>query len=99
MIVACLYKLVRSFLSGFYTFLGGCLLEAVGRDTVFEGFVDVPISNKVRIGAAPHRHRVSFLVTETGSITIGNRVYLGRNCVLLATAALLSGTIQCWRSL
>jgi len=92
MIVACLYKLFRSFLSAFYTFLGRCLLESVGRDTVFEGFVDVPISNKVRIGEQCHiATGVSFLVTENGSITIGNRVYLGRNCVLASDCSIVIG--------
>ena len=91
-VVACIYKLIRSFLSSFYTFVAGCLLTSVGQDTVFEGFVDVPISNNVRIGERCHISTgVSFLVTEMGSITIGNRVYLGRNCILASDSGIEIG--------
>jgi acetyltransferase-like isoleucine patch superfamily enzyme len=79
-------------LSSFYTFVAGCLLTSVGQDTVFEGFVDVPISNNVRIGERCHISTgVSFLVTEMGSITIGNRVYLGRNCILASDSGIEIG--------
>jgi acetyltransferase-like isoleucine patch superfamily enzyme len=78
-----IYKLIRFFLKGYYTFLAGRLLQSVGRNTVFEGMFDVPLCNRVIIGdeclLAPG---VAFVVTDTGSITLGNRVYIGRNCVL-----------------
>ncbi|MDD4239736.1 MAG: acyltransferase [Desulfotomaculaceae bacterium] len=78
-----IYKLIRFFLTGYYTFMAGRLLQSVGRDTVFEGMFDVPLCHRVAIGDeclfAPG---VSFVVTDTGSITLGNRIYIGRNCVL-----------------
>lgn len=87
-----LYKLIRFFLTGYYTFMAGRLLQSVGQNTVFEGTFSVPLCCRVTIGdeclLAPG---ISFVVTETGSITLGNRVYIGRNCVLSSDAGISIG--------
>lgn len=87
-----LYKLIRFFLTGFYSFMAGRLLQSVGRNTVFEGMVDVPLCHRVDIGydclLAPG---VSFIVTNTGRVTLGNRIYIGRNCVLASDISITIG--------
>lgn len=87
-----MHKLIRFFLTGFYTFMARRLLQSVGHDTVFEGMIQVPLCYRVDIGDecifAPG---VSFVVTDTGRITIGNRVYIGRNCILSSDISITIG--------
>lgn len=87
-----IYKAIRFFLTGYYSFLAGRLLQSVGHDTVFEGKFDVPLCHYVTIGDeclfAPG---VSFVVTDTGRISLGNRIYIGRNCVLSSDTGISIG--------
>ncbi len=87
-----IYRIIRFFMSGYYTFLAGRLLQSVGRNTVFEGKFDVPLCHSVVIGDeclfAPE---VSFVVTETGKITLGNRIYIGRYCILSSDTGITIG--------
>lgn len=87
-----LYMLYRSLASIFYTFLARRLLTSVGRDTVFEGALDIPLLNRVVIGEqCLISAGVSFVVTATGSITLGNRVYIGKSCVLASAIGITIG--------
>lgn len=82
----------RSLGTSFWTFLAGRLLTSVGRDTIFEGMIDIPLLNRVVVGEqCLISTGVSFVVTSTGSITLGNRVYLGRNCVLASDTGITIG--------
>lgn len=87
-----IYKLIRFFLTGYYTIIASRLLQSVGHDTVFEGKFDVPLCHSVVIGDeclfAPE---VSFVVTDTGKITLGNRIYVGRYCVLSSDTGITIG--------
>lgn len=87
-----LYNLIRSLRTCFCTFLAGHLLTSVGRDTVFEGVVDVPLLNRVAIGEqCLISAGLSLVVTATGGITIGNRVYIGKNCILASDIGITIG--------
>lgn len=90
--VKLIYSLLRSFRTCFYTFVASRLLTSVGRESVFEGAVDVPLFNRVVIGEqCLISARTSFIVTATGSITIGNRVYVGNGCILASDTGITIG--------
>ena len=83
---------MRSLNSNFYTFLMRRLLNSVGRDTIFEGYVDVPLSKQVIIGNECHiSSGVSFVVTAKGSLSIGSRVYIGKGSVLASDTGITIG--------
>lgn len=87
-----IYNVYRSLGTCFYTFVGGRLLASVGRDTIFEGAVDVPLFCRVVVGEqCLISAGVSFVVTATGSVTIGNRVYIGKYCVLASDTGITIG--------
>ncbi|TEB09885.1 acyltransferase [Pelotomaculum propionicicum] len=87
-----IYCLSRSLKSSYYTFLMKRLLNSVGRDTTFEGYVDVPLSNKVIIGDECYISAgVSFVVTKSGKLTIGNRVFIGRGSILASDLSVTIG--------
>jgi len=87
-----IYNLVRSLRTCFFTFLAGHLLTSVGRDTVFEGVIDVPLYNRVSIGEqCLVSAGISFVVTATGGINIGQRVYIGKSCVLASDIGVTIG--------
>lgn len=87
-----IYKLYRYLMTSLCTFIAGRLLTSVGRDTIFEGLIDLPLLNRVVIGEqCLISAGVSFVVTATGGITLGNRVYLGRNCVLASDTGISIG--------
>lgn len=83
------YLLVRS---SYYSFLARRLFDSVGKETVFEGYFEVPLYYRVNIGESCNISRgVSFITTDKGRIDLGNRVYLGRDCVLASEASIVIG--------
>ncbi len=82
----------RSLYTSFYTFLNCRLLKSVGCDTVFEGNIDIPLSNRVVIGEQCHiSSGVSFVINPSGSVTIGNRVYIGKGCFICSNIGIIIG--------
>lgn len=87
-----LYQFYLVFRSSYYSFLASRLFDSVGKDTAFEGYFEVPLCNRVNIGESCNISRgVSFIATEKGRIDLGNRVYLGRDCVLASDASIVIG--------
>jgi acetyltransferase-like isoleucine patch superfamily enzyme len=87
-----LYRIYITARSAFYTLLARRIFASVGRGTVFEGHFEVPLYNEVKIGESCLISRgVSFIVTETGNIQLGSRIYIGRDCVLASDAGIVIG--------
>ncbi|MHB1042876.1 MAG: acyltransferase [Eubacteriales bacterium] len=86
------YQLYLMSRSSFFSFIARRLIRSVGKGTIFEGQFEVPLFYRVSIGNTCHISRgVSFIVTETGRIELGDRVYLGRDCVLASETGIFIG--------